>query len=191
MLTGAGFISVNIVFFQDDSATRGAPPSTPVTVPTVPPATAAPPAASAPLATPIPSGPPAVAPVAPAPTPRPVPEPEPARSVTASAGVALGPTAATLAAIEILRGRAVHLWPRAFVDGAAVPVRSWRLLSGGADLLSRTSGAANESCDATWLTPTPSNAPALLRFEVTSDAAPGRVLIATVLVTVRSPALLQ
>ena len=41
-----------------------------------------------------------------------------------------------------------------------------------------------------WLLPS-SDAPQLVRFEVTSDTLPGRVLVATIAVTIRSPALIQ
>ncbi len=42
-----------------------------------------------------------------------------------------------------------------------------------------------------WLLPSPPDAPRPVRFEVISDALPGRVLVATITVTIRSPALLQ
>ncbi len=185
MLTAGGFISVNIVFFQDDSATRMAAPTP------APPAVTAPPM---PAATPGPAAPPIPeATPAPAATPRPAPEPErePVRVPVASAGVALGADAPIVGSVEVLRGRTLHLWPRVFVDGALVPIRSWRLASGGADVVSRASGGIGDACDMTWLTLTRAGAPAVVRFEVTTDAAPGQVLTATVIVTVRSPALMQ
>ncbi|HEU5287821.1 MAG TPA: hypothetical protein VFV20_05410 [Candidatus Limnocylindria bacterium] len=185
VLTASGFVSVNIVFFQDDSAFRAPAP------------TAQPPAATLPPST----TPSPVAPVAavavprasatPAPTARPTPEPEPARPIVATAGVALGPDAPVLTSIEILRGRTVRLWPRAFVGGAPVATRSWRLVSGAADVMTRTAGGPGDACDATWLAPTLSAGAAVLRFEITTDAAPGRVLTATIAVAVRSPALMQ
>lgn len=197
VLTEGGFVSVNIVFFQDDSATRGltAPPTaTPAPAPTP-----TPPAPLTPSASPTPSGPRATAPIPP-PLSSPAPPAPPraaaspprdldeVRTASATAGVALGQYAPALAAIEVLRGRTVHLWPRAFLDGAPVAIRSWRLVSAASAGVSRTSGGADEPCDASWSAVTAST---VVRFEVTTDAAPGRVLVATLVVAVRSPALMQ
>jgi hypothetical protein len=183
VLTPAGFVSVNIVFFQDDSETRAlvAPTS-------APPSSAA--ATPAPLATTGASIRPAATP--PQPTPRPastIPPPTMPPLPVAAAGVALAQGGPTLGAIDVLRGRTVHLWPRAFVDGVPVPVRDWRLVAGGADVVSRTNGSGAQPADVVWLAP--ASIPVVLRFEVTSDAAPGRVIPASLTVTVRSPALLQ
>lgn len=178
VLTASGYVSVNVVFFQDDSVTTlTAASPTPAPVATAVPAhTAVPPAA--PTATPAPLV--TQAPLMPTPAP-----------IVATAGVALGATAPVLASIDVLRGRRVALWPRAFVNGSPVPVRSWRLVSGGADLVSARSGDGSTSCDVALLTLAPNGSAWTLRFEVTSDALPGRVLAATIDVTVRSPALLQ
>ena len=173
VLTPVGHVSVNIVFFQDDSATY-AVASTPVPTPTAQPIVSSAPLPSAPAATPAPTA---------APTPRPVP--------SASAGVALGPTAPVLASIEVLRGRPVRLWLRAFVDGVPVAVSSWRFVSGSADSLSPTSGTGSDPCDVTWLTLAPPGSTWTLRFAVQTSVAPGRVLNASIRVAVRSPALLQ
>jgi hypothetical protein len=64
-------------------------------------------------------------------------------------------------------------------------------VEGTIDEAPRRSGGALEACDATWLTVPGPDTTLVLRFEVTTDAAPGRVLTATIAVTVRSPALLQ
>jgi hypothetical protein len=138
---------------------------------------------------------------------RPITEPEPTvvhdsapeepaptrtpRAVRATAGIALAAGAEPLGSIEVLRGRTVALWPRAFADGVPVAIGSWRLVSGSADVLTRSTGTAAEPCEASWLTFAPGRAPWLLRFEVTSDALPGRVMTASIAVTVRSPALLH
>ena len=111
--------------------------------------------------------------------------------VIATAGVALAPDGPVIGSVEILRGRTIVLWPRAFADGVAVPIRAWRLVSGSADLLAPLSGSASEGCTATWLAPTPGGVPTVMRFELTSDALPGRVMTASVSVIVRSPALMQ
>jgi len=109
----------------------------------------------------------------------------------AAAGVALAPDGPVLGSIEVLRGRTIVLWPRAFSDGSAVPISAWRLVAGTADLVPQVAGSVGEGCALTWLSPTSAAAPVALRFEVTSDAFPGRVMIASLSVTVRSPALLQ
>ncbi|MEK7864079.1 MAG: hypothetical protein AAB295_12575, partial [Chloroflexota bacterium] len=96
-----------------------------------------------------------------------------------------------LASIEVLRGRPVRLWLRAFVDGVPVAVSSWRFVSGSADSLSPTSGTGSDPCDVTWLTLAPPGSTWTLRFAVQTSVAPGRVLNASIRVAVRSPALLQ
>jgi hypothetical protein len=106
-----------------------------------------------------------------------------------SAGIALAADGPALSTIEVLRGRTVHLWPRAFIEGLPVVVRSWRLVDGAADGLSRTSGAGGQPADASWSVPT--TQAFTLWFEVTSDAFGGRSQTASVAVTVRSPALQQ
>jgi hypothetical protein len=190
VLTPTGFVSVNIVFFQDDSETRAivAPTSAPPSSAPATPAPLATPAARPttgtsvwPGATPSPASSGAPSTRTPTPTMPPLP--------IAAAGLALSRGGPTLGAIDLLRGRTVHLWPRAFVDGVPVAVRDWRLVAGGADGISRTSGSGTEAADVVWLVP--ASMPIVLRFEVTSDAAPGRVMPASLTVTVRSPALLQ
>ncbi|HYR94144.1 MAG TPA: hypothetical protein VEP48_08055 [Methylomirabilota bacterium] len=186
VVTSGGLVSVNIVFFQDDRETRIGASSSPVPTP-------------APTPVPQPSARPtpviAVVPVAPTPrpvaTPEPAPEPPPPPPAprVATAAVALARDGAALAAIDLLRGRSVHLWPRAFLDGIPARVRAWRLLSGTADVVSRRDGGAAESCDVMWLTLPPVGTVWTLRFEVTSDEIPGRTLTATIGVAVRSPAL--
>ena len=195
VLTAAGFLSVNIVFFQDDAETReAARPSPTATARTIPraatPAPSQPPATTAAPSPPASSSAPA-SPLAIA-SPRPTTDPSPAPRVpVANAGVALAPDGPVLASLEVLRGRTIVLWPRAFADGIAVPLRSWRLVSGGGDLVSRGSGSSVDGSQMTWIAIPPDRAVSIVRFEVTSDALPGRVLSAALAVTVRSPALLQ
>jgi hypothetical protein len=183
VLTAGGFVSVNVVFFQDDSDTR-----TRTAGPTV---TTASPTAS-PTAPPIaqPTAPIALPPVPserlPGPIETPVPAPTPRLAV---AVVALAPLGPALDSIEVLRGRSVRLFLRATSDGVPVPVRAWRLVTGNADVLSRREGGGADTCDAVWLTLPPPGSVWSLRFEVTSDLVPGRTLIATLGVAVRSPAL--
>ena len=180
VLTSSGFVSVNIVFFEDDSETRraAAPTPAPVPVPT-----------HAPAATPAPA--PTAAPVVPVATPTPiVVERETPAPRIGTAGIALGSAAPVLGRIEVLRGRRVTLWPRAFVDGVAVPVGSWRLVSGTATGTC-AGGGTTASCDASWPTLAPAGSMWHLRFEITTPALPGQVLSASLDVAVRSPALEQ
>ena len=178
VLTSSGFVSVNIVFFEDDSETRRAA-ATPAPIPVSTPAPA--PAAPAPTAVP-------VAPVA-TPAAIVVDRETPAPRI-GTAAIALGPTAPVLGRIEVLRGRRVTLWPRAFVDGVAVPVASWRLASGTVTGTCAGSGAT-PSCDASWPALAPAGSLWHLRFEITTAALPGQVLVASFDVVVRSPALEQ
>lgn len=179
VLTASGYVPVNIVFFQSDSETRQAaaspaPSAGPTAVPVT--ATSAPPP-------PAPTAMPTATPFIATPTSAPV-------SPITAAGVALGPTAPVLASIEVLRGRLVQLYPRAFVDGRPVAVRSWRLVAGTVDLASPLAGA-DGPCGVSWLRLAPVGTAWNLHFEVTTDSAPGLVLIASIAVAVRSPALLE
>jgi hypothetical protein len=176
VLSSEGYVSVNIVFFQDDSITAA------LATPAPAPSTVAPVVAPSGLSAGAPRPTPMPVPTAAAPTPRPV---------VVTAGVALGETAPVLASIEVLRGRQVALWPRAFVDGAPVRVSSWRLVAGPIDVVSRRAGDGAVPCVATWLILPAAGATSSIRFEITTDAAPGRVLVATISVLVRSPALEQ
>jgi len=198
VLTPQGFVSVNVVFFQDDSATRAQDVGTPK----APSAASPPPTAATPpptAATPRPNVDVAERrPVDASPSQRPIPvapddrrESDERPQGVVTAGVALDPSGPVLAAIDVLRGRAVRLWPRALVDGQPVPIRSWRITGGAPEIVSALSGSGVEPCVATWLTLAPAGSAFTLRFEVTSDAAPGRSLPATLSVSVRSPALLQ
>jgi hypothetical protein len=186
VLTAGGYVPVSIVFFQDDSesrrsgsATSPSPASSPSPVPSAPSATLAPPGGSvAPRThpTPVPSFKP-TAPIAPAP-PR------------LSAGVALAPDGATLRAAEVLRGRLVHFWPRAFADGVAVPIRSWRLLSVQPDRISASAGQT-EPLAAQWIQMPGSDVRWLLQFEIFTEFAPTERLEAQISIAVRSPALID
>ena len=183
VLTPSGFVSVNVVFFQDDSETRRVSASTPAPLPV---ATSQPaPVASVPTAAP--RAP--IATAAPIVIDREYPTATPAPRI-GSAGIALGPSAGTLGRIEVLRGRRVTLWPRAFVDGAAAPLGAWRLVSGTVAGTCAGSGSS-PSCDATWLTLAPAGSAWHLRFEITTPSLPGQVLVAALDIVVRSPALEQ
>ncbi len=180
VLTAGGYLPVSIVFFQDDSETRRrASLSSPR------PATSSPAATSAPVvgpsdarggATPTPSfrPQPPIAPVAP----------------TLRAGVALAADGPTLRSAEILRGRLIYFWPRAYANDAAVAVRSWRLLSATPDYVSATTGAS-EPLAAQWLRMPIHGVRWSLRFEIFTEVAPMERLDAEITITVRSPALID
>ena len=107
------------------------------------------------------------------------------------AGVPSGLPAAVTVTSSPLRGRSVSLWPRAFVDGRAVAVRTWRIAAGAPDVVSVASGTGEQPCVASWLTLARPGEVFVVTFEVTADAVPGRFLPASVTIDVRSPALLQ
>jgi hypothetical protein len=186
VLTTGGYVPVSIVFFQDDSESRrrGAAPS-PSPAPSAPAATSAPTATSAPagslvasrgVVTPAPSFK-STTPIAPA-APR------------LRAGVALASGGPALASAEILRGRLVHFWPRAFANDVAVPIRSWRLVSAQPDRISADSGDV-EPFAAQWIQMPASGVRWSLRFEVLTELAPREPLEAQISITVRSPALID
>lgn len=204
---GSDYVVNAYVFFQDDSELAPPPPVAPEPAPTptpAPPATPTPPpapipATSAPVAsvamppavaTPIVEEAPA-APVAPAPPSTPPPSPRPLAAV--SAGIAAAPQADPLPRVEVLRGRAIPLWVRAWVDGVPTRVRVWELLAGELIALGPLSGSGDEPLLATWRTVTPPGAAYTLRVRASVEV-PGegtREAVATVDVIVRAPALVE
>jgi hypothetical protein len=185
VLTADGYVAVSIVFFQDDSETKrretaSAPPSatpTPSSTASRALASGAPPNAATPSAsTPAPSVKPQ-GPIAPA-------------SPTLRAGIALAADGPVLASAEVLRGRLIRFWPRAFANDVAVPIRSWRLLSAQPDYVSVASGGA-EPLAAQWIQMTAPGVRLTLRFEVVPELAPNERLQAQISITLRSPALVD
>jgi len=179
VLTGAGYVPVSIVFFQDDSESRRW-----VSAPSASPARSAPAATAAPAGSVVASRPV----VTPAPSVRPTAPTAPA--VRLRAGVALAPDGPTLDSAEVLRGRLVHFWPRAFANDTAVPIRSWRLLSAQPDRVSATAGNV-EPLAAQWIRMPDAGVRWSLRFEVFTELAPTERLEAQIWITVRSPALID
>jgi hypothetical protein len=186
VLTAAGYVPVSIVFFQDDSESkrRGSAPSPS-------PAPSAPTATWAPAATWVPGG----GPVAPRGAVTPGPSFKPATPIAPAApklraGVALAPDGATLDSAEVLRGRLVHFWPRAFANDVAVPIRSWRLLSAQPDRISANSGNI-EPLAAQWIQMPDPGVRWSLRFEIFTEFAPTERLEAQITIAVRSPALID
>jgi hypothetical protein len=95
-----------------------------------------------------------------------------------------------LATAEVLRGRVVHFWPRAFADGVGTPIRSWRLVSVMPDVARPLTSTA-EPLAAQWIRMPASDTPWRLRLEVTTQRAPDVTLIAEIEIFVRSPALVD
>jgi hypothetical protein len=184
VLTATGYIPVSVVFFQDDSETRRrGSASTPAPAST-PPATSTRPA-TAPAVPP--AGPGSVTP--PSPSFRPEPPVAPA-APTLRAGIALAPEGPTLASAEVLRGRLIRFWPRAFANNVSVPIRSWRLLPPEPDRISGDAGST-EPLEAQWIRMLAPGARASLRFEIFTELAPTERLEAQMTITVRSPALIE
>jgi hypothetical protein len=198
VLASDGYVPVSIVFFQDDSETRRANGSaSPSPAPTAAPRASASPsvvnmtavpgtvAAASPGTVAATSSGAAVA--GPSLRPRILTTPIPR---ILSAGIALAPDGPTLASAEVLRGRVVHFWPRAFDNGIATPLRSWRLVSAQPDVVSAASGAA-EPLAAQWIQMPPSDVRWSLRFEIFTEIEPTRRLAAEISIAVRSPALID
>jgi hypothetical protein len=186
VLTAGGYVPVSIVFFQDDSESRRRasapsptpPPSTPVATPKS-------------ALTPPPSGG-SVAPrqvLTPAPSFKPT-TPTGPTVPRLRAGVALAPDGDTLTSAEVLRGRLVYFWPRAFANEVATPVRSWRLVSAQPDRISASSGR-DEPFGAQWLQMPAPDVRWSLRFEIFTELAPSERLEAAISIIVRSPALVD
>jgi hypothetical protein len=183
VLTAGGFVPVSIVFFQDDAeiarvlaATPTPSPITPPWLPTSPAATSRPSPST--CCAPEPSG----APVA-RPTPSPI---RPVRP-----GISLLPTGAPLASVEVLRARAVSLYPRAFVDEREIPVRSWSIVAGDAGEALVTADVGGAPFRTSWLrlAPPGSAYELLFRIEVDTPETGHRTVDAPIAVVVRSPAL--
>lgn len=180
VLSAGGYVPVSIVFFQDDSETRRREvASSESSAPAVRATTSAPAVASeaprsviAPVRSFKPQNP--IAPIGP----------------TLRAGIALAPDGPTLASAEVLRGRLVQFWPRAFANDVAVPIRSWRLLSAQPDHISANSGSI-ESLAAQWIQMLAPGVRWSLRFEIFTELAPTERLEAQISITLRSPALID
>jgi hypothetical protein len=180
VLTEGGFIPVSIVFFQDDAelARLGA-------TDTPPPATTTPPS-------PVPvtlRSPVSACCVAERPVTMATATPSPTRPI--SPGISLGPLSATLTTLEVLRGRAIVLWLRAFVDGREVPVRSWIVVAGESGEAVSTTGSGAIPFRTSWTRLAPPGAAysVLFRIEVDDPDTGHRAVHGAIAVAVRSPAL--
>jgi hypothetical protein len=183
ILTAGGFVPVSVVFFQDDAElARLAVTPTPRVAPS------APPTPPAPGTTPRPLAPACCA------TQRPVattasPTLAPIKSIRP--GISLLPLSAPLARLEVLRGREVSLFVRAFVDDHEVPVRSWRIVAGDSGDAVATTGSGAVPFRTSWRRLAPPSAAYELVFRIEVDAIETghRMVDATISVVVRSPAL--
>jgi hypothetical protein len=181
VLTRSGYVPVSVVFFQDDSETKRRAAASPPPAAATPNVTAGSATASA---VPSPRGS-----SVPAPSLRPLAPIVPV-APTLRAGVALASDGPTLSAAEVLRGRLVYFWPRAFANDVAVPIRSWRLVSAQPDQISAPFGSV-EPLVARWIRMPAAGVRWSLRFEIITDIAPTERLQAEISVTLRSPALVD
>lgn len=209
VLTSSGFQIVSIVFFQDDSELArlaAAPPVSPSPLP-VPSPMPSPTAVPSPVAT-LPPRPsvapliggqivsaPAGLPVGPTPAPVGAPgaTPAPAREPDVRVGIALSPQGDALGGIELLRGRAVRLWPVARIDGVPARVIAWRLVSGELTALGPVAAGGDQPLVARWDRLAGPGAWWPIRMSVDVDVTghPPRTLEALIEVVVRSPALVE
>jgi hypothetical protein len=178
VLTAGGFVPVSIVFFQDDAELArllAVEQPAPTTAPPTPGAPSsigrAPGATCCPAERAVGAPPAQVKPVRPA--------------------LSLLPASAPLTTLEVLRGRAVSLWPRAFVDGREVPVRSWTVIAGEVGGALATAGPGTIPFRSSWsrLAPPGAAYEVVFRIEVDYPDAGHRTVDAAIAVVVRSPAL--
>jgi hypothetical protein len=181
--TETGFEAVSIVFFQDDAELARLLASTP-------PATV-----GGPRPTPSqgigPLAPPCCAADRPVTTAGPVPTAPAAKPIRP--GISLLSASVPLAGLEVLRGRAIALWPRAFVDGREIPIRSWAVIAGDAGEAVATMGAGGVPFRGSWprLAPPGAAFDLVFRIEVDTPETGRRTVDAAIAVIVRSPALVD
>jgi hypothetical protein len=195
--TDGGYVSVSIVFFQDDAELAkqragggsGTPPAEPAT---------AAPGGAAPAPAEPPSGPGLEPPTAPAagdtrdrpdpPSGRRIPDAPPV--LPGRGTVTLRPVGVPIAELEVLRGRTVALWLHAYAGEVELPVRSWSLVAGDPGEPVALSGTGVEPFVTSWDRLSPPGESRTLRFSlVAGGALSSSPLSAVVRVVVRSPAL--
>ena len=185
VLTAGGFVPVSVVFFQDDAELARLLAATRAPVVT----TSAPTISSTPSATARPLAPACCATSVTSVVTIASPTLLPSKPIRP--GISLSPISAPLAMIEVLRGREVTLYPRAFVDDREVAVQSWRVVAGdGGDALA-TAGSGAAPFRTSWprLAPAGAAYEITLRIEVDGPETGHRTVDATIAVVVRSPAL--
>jgi hypothetical protein len=181
VLTEGGFVPVSIVFFQDDSelarlqSVDNSPPAGAPSHPQTPTSNARPLAPTC-CAAERPAG---------------VAAPPIARTKPIRPGISLLPVSAPLTTLEVLRGRAVELWPRAFIDDREVPVRSWSVIGGEAGEALATAGSGSVPFRSRWtrLAPPGATWEVVFRIEVDTPDGGRRTVNGAIAVVVRSPAL--
>ena len=106
-------------------------------------------------------------------------------------GISLSPTGVPLAMVEVLRGRAVSLYPRAFVGDREIPIRSWTVVAGDLGEALATGGSGGVPFRTSWprLAPPGSTYELVFRIEVDTPDTGRRTIDASMSVLVRSPAL--
>jgi len=181
--TDVGFEAVSIVFFQDDAELARLLAATPS------PGVGRPQPTPSRSSGPIDSG--CCAATRPGRTAGPAPTAPPLRPIRP--GISLLPASVPLAGLEVLRGRAITLWPRAFVDDREVPVRSWAVIRGDAGEPATMNGAGGVPFRTSWprLANPGSTFDLVFRIEVDTPETGHRTVEATIAVVVRSPALVD
>ena len=185
VLTGGRFVPVSVVFFQDDAELARAQLPTPT-------AGVATPAPSAPITAAVsrpftsaccPAQGQAVTMASPTPVPAKRIEPR----------ISLLPLGAPLTTLEVLRGRAVALYPRAFVGDREVPVTSWTVVAGDPGDATVTTATGGVPFRTSWrrLAPPDAAFAVVFRIEVDTPETGHRSADVSLAVVVRSPALEQ
>ena len=183
VLTTGGFVPVSVVFFQDDAElarTLSATPTPSVATPT--PSAPLNGAVSRPFATTCCGAqPPAVTIGSSTPIPTKRIEPR----------ISLLPLGAPLRTLEVLRGRAVALYPRAFVGDREVQVESWTVTAGDAGDALVTTGTGGVPFRTSWrrLAPPDAAFEVVFRIEVDTPETGHRSADVSLTVVVRAPAL--
>jgi hypothetical protein len=188
VLTHDGFVPVSIVFFQDDAelarliASAPAPATPTLITQSVPSTPSTAPATIRPLPPGCCAGDLTLETIA-------SPWAVPAKPIRP--GISLLPASGPLAILEVLRGRAVSLWPRAFVEDRELPVRSWTVIAGETGEAPVTAGSGGIPFRTSWrrLAPPGATYKVVFRIEVDTPDTANRTVDAALEVVVRSPAL--
>jgi hypothetical protein len=180
VLTEGGFVPVSIVFFQDDAELARL-----FAVPTPPGKLIVPPSPSVAAA----ARSPALCCVATSTGGLTIPTLAPIKPIRP--GISLLPLSAALSTVEVLRGRAVALFPRAFIDDREVPVRSWTVIDGEAGEALATAGSGGVPFRSSWRRLAPPGVAYQVVFQIDVDTPETghQTVNGTIAVVVRSPAL--
>src|SRR5207237_510736 len=83
--------------------------------------------------------------------------------------ISLEPASAPLTHIEVLRGRPIALWARAFARGREIPVDSWAIVAGETGSASRLAGGGGVPFRTSWDHLPPPGSSYALRFRIVAD----------------------